>query len=318
VRLLQFLNIQPKYIGQIGGGKRKPTGKIDIAVIQSLSRKGVVDNIVADYGYIIIDECHHISAPSFEAIVRQFKGKYITGLSATVVRKDGHHPIIFMNCGPIRYKVCAKEQSNEKPFQHKLIVYNTDFRLPLNLDCSARVAISDLYNALIVDIKRNSKIVEDVMNNIYEGRFLMLLTERREHLDYFREIFCDRIKNLVMFKGGMNKKQIVVAMDNLKSIPENEPALILATGRYIGEGFDESRIDTLFLGLPVSWKGTIIQYAGRLNRLHRNKKEVRIYDYVDRNVPMSARMFERRLKGYRAIGYNYDGDWLPRKPAWLK
>lgn len=207
-RLQQFLDIDSCQIGQIGAGKRKATGQIDIAIIQSLSKKGVVDDIVAGYGHLIVDECHHISAPSFEGVTRQFKGKYITGLSATVTRKDGHHPIIYMNCGPVRYRVCAKSEAEKRAFAHILIIRNTHFDLPPNLQAKEKLTISDLYSALMNNIPRNAMILEDVMQAIHDGRFPVLLTERREHLEYFAEILQDRIDNLIVFKGGMGKKQL--------------------------------------------------------------------------------------------------------------
>jgi len=303
IRLEQFLGIDKKQIGQIGADKRKPTGLIDIAIIQSLSKKGKVDDIVAEYGHLVVDECHHISAPSFEAITRQFKGKYITGLSATVTRKDGHHPIIYMNCGPIRYQVGAKSQAQKRAFAHKLVIRNTPFELPPDLQAKEKVTISDLYSALMHHIPRNAMILEDVMGAVYSGRFPVLLTERREHLEYFNEILQERIDNLIVFKGGMGKKQLADAQEILNSISDDRSNLILATGRYLGEGFDHPRLDTLFLALPVSWKGTIAQYAGRLHRDHHSKSEVVIYDYADQNVPMLAKMYKRRLIGYKAIGY---------------
>ena len=302
-RLEQFLDIDSNQIGLIGAGKRKPTGRVDIAIIQSLSKKGVVDDIVAEYGHLIIDECHHISAPSFEAITRQFKGKYITGLSATVTRKDGHHPIIYMNCGPVRYRVCAKSEAQKRAFTHKLIVRNTNFELPPDLATKEKLTISDLYRALMDSIPRNAMILEDVMEAIYDGRSPVLLTERREHLEYLAEVLEDRIDNLIVFKGGMGKKQLASAQQQLNSASEHKSNLILATGRYLGEGFDHPKLDTLFLALPVSWKGTIAQYAGRLHRDHHSKSEVIIYDYADLNVPMLAKMYKRRLSGYNAIGY---------------
>jgi len=299
-RIEQFLNIDRKQIGQIGTGKHKPTGKIDIAIIQSLSKKGKVNDIVANYGNLIIDECHHISAPSFEAIARQFKNKYITGLSATVTRKDGHHPIIYMNCGTVRYKVCAKSKAEKRAFSHRLIIRNTSFELPPDLQVKEKVIISDLYAALVHHVPRNAVIIKDVMEVIHDDRFPVLLTERREHLEYFKEMLEGRIDNLIVFKGGMGKKQLAAAQKKLNNISEDKPSLILATGRYLGEGFDHPRLDTLFLALPISWKGTIAQYAGRLHRDHHNKSEV----IADINVQMLAKMFGRRLRCYKAIGYN--------------
>jgi superfamily II DNA or RNA helicase len=307
VRLEQFLDVDSHQIGLIGAGKRKPTGQIDISIIQSLSKKGRVEDLVANYGHLVVDECHHISAPSFEAITRQFKGKYIIGLSATVTRKDGHHPIIYMNCGPVRYTVSAKSQAQKQAFTHKLIVRTTQFELPPELQSKEKMTINDFYSALMDNIPRNAMILEDIMEAIYAGRFPVLLTERREHLEYFREILQDRVDNLIVFKGGMGKKQLTEAQDKLNAIPEGRSSLILATGRFLGEGFDHPRLDTLFLALPVSWKGTIAQYAGRLHRDHHSKSEVIIYDYADMKVPMLAKMFDRRLAGYRAIGYEYLG-----------
>ncbi|MEW6536699.1 MAG: DEAD/DEAH box helicase family protein [Candidatus Auribacterota bacterium] len=302
-RLEQFLDVASGDIGLIRAGKRKPTGKIDIALIQSLSKKGAVDDIVAEYGHLIVDECHHISAPSFEAITRQFKGKYITGLSATITRKDGHHPIIYMNCGPVRYRVCAKIEAQKRAFTHKIIVRNTNFEMPSNLATKEKLTISELYAALTDSIPRNAMILEDVMEAIEARRFPVLLTERREHLENLAKMLEGRIDNLIIFKGGMGKKQLTASQQKLDSVPEHKSNLILATGRYLGEGFDHPRLDTLFLTLPVSWKGTIAQYAGRLHRDHHSKSEVIIYDYVDLNVPMLAKMHHRRLSGYKAIGY---------------
>lgn len=302
-RIKMFLNLEVKDIGQIGAGKYKPTNHVDVAIIQSLTQKGKVKDIVAHYGQLVIDECHHISAPSFEAIAREFKGKYVIGLSATITRKDGHHPIIHMNCGPIRYKVNEKKRADSRPFQHQLIVRRTSFRLPITMPQKESLTISEIYSMLINDAERNKTIIEDVFQSLSKKRFPVLLTERREHLEYFRNFFEDRVKNLVVFKGGMGKKQLATAQEKLESFSEDEPGLILATGRYLGEGFDNARLDTLFLAFPVSWKGIIVQYAGRLHRIHHKKRKVIIYDYADLDVPMLSKMFQRRLKGYKAIGY---------------
>jgi superfamily II DNA or RNA helicase len=184
-----------------------------------------------------------------------------------------------------------------------LIIKSTSFELPPALQAKDKVTISDLYIALMHDISRNGMIIEDVMGAIHEGRFPVLLTERREHLEYFNEMLDGRIDNLIVFRGGMGKKQLTAAQKKLDVVSENKSNLILATGRYLGEGFDHPRLDTLFLALPVSWKGTIAQYAGRLHRDHHSKSEVIIYDYADMNVPMLAKMFNRRLRGYKAVGY---------------
>ena len=307
-RLNAFLDVSIEEIGQIGGGKRKPTGIIDVATIQSLGRKGVVDDIVAEYGHLVVDECHHISARSFEIVARKCRAKFVTGLSATVTRKDGHHPIIFMNCGPVRYKVDDKKQAVERPFAHKVLVRETDFKMPASFEADQYTAIHEIYNALLQSDERNQIIVADVMKAIQQNRFPVILTERREHLKELKSLLENKIKNLIVMKGGMGKKQRQASLHALQSLPDHAEKAVLATGRYLGEGFDDERLDTLFLTLPISWRGTLNQYAGRLHRLHDSKKEVVIYDYVDLDVPVLARMYDRRIKGYRSIGYEIEDD----------
>jgi superfamily II DNA or RNA helicase len=301
--LSKFLGIAPKEIGQIGGGKRNPTGKIDVAMIQSLYRKGVVDDIVGEYGHLVVDECHHISAVSFEQVVKQSKARYVTGLSATVVRKDGHHPIIFMQCGLVRYRVDARRQAEKRPFDHKVIVRPTNFRLPPHLQDVASYSIQEIYSLLTQDEERNALIVLDVIAAAKADRFPVLLTERREHVEMLSNLLAPHIQNVVVMRGGMGKRQRQQLAEQIASLPADQSRVIVATGRYLGEGFDHDQLDTLLLGLPISWRGTLTQYAGRLHRLNEAKKEVVIYDYVDFEVPVLAKMYARRRTGYRAIGY---------------
>lgn len=305
-RLSEFLDLEDESIGQIGSGKYQPTGCVDIALIQSLYRKNKVDDIVENYGHVIVDECHHISAHSFEQVLRRCRAKYVTGLSATVTRKDGHHPIIFMQCGPVRYRVTAKQGAAVHPFEHRGLVRETGFTMPVSLEYK-EPTIHDVYEAIMTDEERNSLIFEDVMKCIAEEkRSPLVITERRNHLDLLEEMFLPLIRNVIVFRGGMGQKQRQALLEKLLDIPDDKERLLLATGRYLGEGFDDVRLDTLFLTMPISWRGTLAQYAGRLHRLHYNKKEVRIYDYVDMNVPMLVRMYKRRLRGYSAIGYRTD------------
>lgn len=302
-RLSSFLGLAPENIGQIGGGKRKPTGIVDVGIIQSLSKKGVVDDLVGMYGHLVVDECHHISARSFEIVARQCKAKYITGLSATVARKDGHHPIIFMQCGPVRYRVDERKQAAERPFQHKVIVRKTFIKMPDRLSDDTDPSIHDLYSILISNESRNNMIIEDVIKAIKAKRSPILLTERKEHLAFLADCLSPMVKNVIVLKGGMGQKQRRLIAERMNEISETEERVIVATGRYLGEGFDDARLDTLFLTLPVSWRGVLAQYAGRLHRLHDMKKEVVIFDYADLEVPMLAKMYKRRLAGYKAIGY---------------
>ncbi len=302
-RLSAFLGLPAKAIGRIGGGRKRPTGMLDVAVIQSLVRQGVVDDLVGGYGHLVVDECHHLSAHSFEQVARRAKAKFVSGLSATVTRKDGHHPIIFMQCGPVRYRVDAKEQAAARPFEHTVLVRPTGFRPREAGDPDMRRQFHDLYNELIADEARNRLICEDVVQAVQEGRSPVVLTERNEHLDRLAGRLSPEVRHLVVLRGGMGRKEIETTAARLAAIPENEGRVLLATGRYIGEGFDDARLDTLFLTLPVAWRGTIAQYVGRLHRLHHLKREVRVYDYADLDVPMLARMFDRRCRGYEGVGY---------------
>ncbi|MET0155210.1 MAG: DEAD/DEAH box helicase family protein [Rickettsiales bacterium] len=300
-RLQTFLDIPEKDIGRIGGGKRKSLGRIDVALIQSLARKNAVDNIVADYGHLVVDECHHLSAVSFEAVARAFKGKYVLGLTATATRKDGHHPIIFMQCGSIRYRVDAKRQAALRPFSHRVVIRPT--MLQPAFPTGQKPSIQQLYAAIGGSESRNRQIFDDVLNCLEAGRYPLILTERKDHAASLAERFAKFCKNVVLLVGGQSAKSRAETDARLASIPDGEERLLIATGRYIGEGFDDARLDTLFLAMPVSWHGTLAQYAGRLHRLHHAKREVVIYDYVDGGVPMLANMAEKRRKGYERLGY---------------
>lgn len=301
-RLSAFLGMSSKMIGRLGGGRKKLTGTLDVALIQSLVRKGTVDDRVAAYGHLVVDECHHLSARSFELVARRAKAKFVTGLSATVTRKDGHHPIIFMQCGPVRYRVDAKKQAAARPFTHQVFVRPTGFRSLELPESDQRVEFHRLYEALS-DERRNALICADVLSAVREGRSPLLLTERTEHLQLLAERLSPEIPHVIILQGGMGRKELRGALNHLAQLSNTTGRVILATGQYIGEGFDDPRLDTLFLTLPVSWRGTIAQYAGRLHRLHEGKRAVRVYDYADLDVPMLARMFDRRCRGYEALGY---------------
>jgi superfamily II DNA or RNA helicase len=303
-RLSDFLGLDTREIGQIGGGKRRVSGRIDVAILQSLTKKGIVDDLVGEYGYLIVDECHHISATSFEVVARQCKAKYVTGLSATVTRKDGHHPIIFMQCGPIRYRVDDRRQAAQRPFEHKVTLRRTNFKLPHTYQGEVELPIQEIYSILTHDEQRNNMIVEDVLKAVAGNRSPLVLTERKEHLALLVDRLSPFVRNVIALKGGMGPKQRQQLAQRISEIPDEEERLLISTGRYLGEGFDDARLDTLFLALPVSWRGTLAQYAGRLHRLHDRKREVLIYDYADLDVRVLARMFERRRRGYKAIGYD--------------
>ena len=298
-QLSLFLGLEPKQIGQIGAGKRTGNGQLDVAMIQSLVRKDSVQDLVAHYGHVIVDECHHLPAVSFERVLAEVKARYVVGLTATPQRRDGHHPITAMQLGPVRFAVDSKSHAAQRPFAHRLVVRETGFKV----SCDEQPSIQALYATLAADAKRNELILNDLIGALEQRRSPILLTERKDHLEYFAEQVSKIARHVVVLQGGMGVLARREVTRQLAAIRNSDERVVLATGRYIGEGFDDARIDTLFLALPVSWKGTLIQYAGRLHRLHPTKQEVRIFDYVDRAVPMLWRMFQKRLRGYRSLGY---------------
>jgi superfamily II DNA or RNA helicase len=301
-RLRTFLDIAPNKIGVIHGGKKKPTSIIDVALMQSLVRRDLVADLIADYGHVVIDECHHLSAVGFETVAREAKPRYVLGLSATLTRRDGHHPIIFMQCGPIRYRVDAKKQAAARPFDHMVVFRPTKFQLTRR-NPDEKPAIQELYAKLSQDQVRNDLIFDDVLWALEAGRSPVIITERKDHLDALAGRLSKFATNVVVLRGGMGALQLRAVCESLAAIPDDAERILVATGRYLGEGFDDARLDTLFLTMPISWRGTLAQYAGRLHRLHGSKRDVIIYDYVDENEPMLAKMAAKREAGYRSLGY---------------
>jgi len=294
-RMATFLDLPKGLPGALGGGKNKLSGEIDIAVMQSLSKREDIHEILDSYGQIIIDECHHISAFSFETILKQAKAKFILGLTATPVRRDGHHPIIFMQCGPIRHTA-----AQPKNLPTELEVWPQYIPAP---SCPHDAEIQDVFKALVNDVKRTEKIARDIVNAYQEGRKVLVLTERTEHLSLLQTCLAEAVPTCYVLHGRLSKKQRAETFGSLSELDEKAPRVLLATGRFIGEGFDHPPLDTLVLAMPISWKGTLQQYAGRLHREHSEKKDVRIYDYIERDQPKLARMWDKRERGYRAMGY---------------
>ena len=298
LQIASFLGIDKKEIGQIGGGKNKSNGIIDIAMVQSMDLTDGVDDRIADYGFVIVDECHHVGAVSFEKVLSQVKAKYVLGLTATPYRRDGHQPIIHMQCGPISHRIKQKDFSAHISASW-IFPRVTDFEHAWNDD----IKIQDVSSRMIEDIERNELIVRDVIGSLEEGRFPLILTERREHLEILAKLLESKVEVLFQLHGGVRQKARREAFEKIKECPEDCRKVILATGSYIGEGFDAPRLDTLFLTMPSSFKGKIVQYAGRLHRYHKDKTDIRIYDYVDKKVSVLERMFQRRLKTYKMLGY---------------
>nr|WP_314693094.1 DEAD/DEAH box helicase family protein [uncultured Prevotella sp.] len=313
-RLTEFLNIDyPQHEEKNKRGRRKVFspigcfdssgntlhGIIDIALIQSCLDEDGVKPFVQDYGMVIVDECHHVSSITFEQVLMSIKAHTIYGLTATPIRKDGHQPIIFMQCGPIRFSTDVKSQIAKQAFDRFLIPRFTSY----NSILEDRLSIATLYKYLSEDEIRNNLIVEDICKAVNTGRTPIILTNRTAHVSVLAEKLKATIKNVISLTGAGTTREKREAMQRLQTIPDSEQLVIVATGKYVGEGFDYPRLDTLFLALPISWKGLLTQYAGRLHREYEGKKDVRIYDYIDIHEPICDSMYRKRLKGYAAIGY---------------
>ena len=295
-RLQSFLGVGKGIVGTIGDGKAKPTGKIDIGVMQSLSRQGDVNGLVENYGHVIVDECHHIGAVSFDAILRRVRAKYVLGLTATPIRRDGQQPIIFMQCGPIRH-TAAKPASAPHDLEVVPRLLHKKIELP------QEAGIQEVFRHLANDPERTTAIAVAVEDVFKQRRKVLVLTERTEHLDAIAATLNGKALHIFTLHGRMSKKQRATRIAELDALPPDAPRVLLATGRLVGEGFDHPPLDTLILAMPISWKGTLQQYAGRLHREHASKTSVRVIDFVDTGHPALLRMWDKRQRGYRAMGY---------------
>ena len=313
-RLTEFLDIdfkepeEPKKrgrkkvfspIGCLDSAGNSLHGIIDIALIQSCLDENGVKPFVQDYGMVIVDECHHVSSITFENVLKNIKAHTVYGLTATPIRKDGQQPIIFMQCGPIRFSADAKSQITKQSFDRYLIPRFTTYR-SITED---RKTITAMYQSLSEDTVRNNLIVNDICKVVDAGRTPIILTNRTSHVTLLAEKLKTTIPNVITLTGSDTTKDKRESLQRLQTISPSEPLVIVATGKYVGEGFDYPRLDTLFLALPISWKGLVAQYAGRLHRENEGKKDVRIYDYIDIHEPVCDSMYRKRLKGYASIGY---------------
>ena len=274
-------------------------GVVDIALMQSCFEDGDVKPFVQDYGMVIVDECHHVSSVTFEKVLKSVKAQYVHGLTATPIRKDGQQPIIFMQCGPIRFSADTKSQILKQSFHRYLIPRFTSYR---NI-ADAKQSFTALQQSLIADKVRNTLIVDDVHKAVESGRTPLVLTSSKQHVNLLTELLKPFVKNVIQLTGSGTAKEKRETLQQLHKVPADEPLVIVATGQYVGEGFDYPRLDTLFLALPISWKGRLEQYAGRLHRENDGKKDVRIYDYIDIHEPVCDNMYHNRLRTYASIGY---------------
>jgi superfamily II DNA or RNA helicase len=299
-RLETFVILAEKKIGLIGAGKKKPTGLLDIAVIQSLTRRDDLPELLSQYGQIIIDEAHHLSAQSFEAVLKQANSHYVFGLSATPVRSNGHHPIMFMQCGPVRH---IARRPIHVPEQ--LVVRVQHLPTPT---MSSHASIQEVIRLLSEDSARNAQIVADAISVLNAGRKVLLLSKRTEHLDLLHARLTDVEYPCFLLHGRMKTKERQAVIKALAELPEDTPHILLASAQLVGEGFDHAPLDTLILTLPISWEGALRQYAGRLHRDHVSKTDILIHDYVEIDHPQLSRMWEKRQRGYRAMGYRVEQD----------
>ena len=301
-RLSSFLNLDREKLGSLGGGKSKLSGIVDVAVMQTLAKKENLPELLDRYGQIIVDECHHLSAFSFESILKQSKSRYVVGLTATPIRRDGHHPIIFMQCGPIRHTAVRPDNAPAS-----LAVIPRWLPPP---EISSDDSIQSLFTQLIQSEYRNRIIVQDILLAYSEGRKILVLTERTDHLGRLYTELDQSLENVFVLHGRLPKKTRNAVLSELYALDDHTPRILLATGKLVGEGFDYPPLDTLILAMPISWKGILQQYAGRLHRNHPTKTDVRIYDYVELSHSLLSRMWEKRVRGYTAMGYEINGSLL--------
>lgn len=291
------------FIGELGAGKNSLNGIVDIAIVASLSGNTERKSILKNYGLVIADECHHVSAVGYEDVMKDVNARYVYGLTATPMRLDGHDPIIYMQCGPLRQRIDPKEQAEKRSFDHVVIPCFSELKMPEQMNQNGK-NINVVYDVLCNDLTRNERIISDVMAAFTSERSPIVLTNRYDHAHILFSRLSDLCPNVFLLSGRGTRKEKAETLDRIRETPADQPIVLVGIGKYIGEGFDVPRLDTLFLAYPIAWKGNLEQYAGRLNRSYVGKEEVIIYDYVDYLIPVLERMYYKRLKGYKRIGYS--------------
>ncbi|WP_165849573.1 TOTE conflict system archaeo-eukaryotic primase domain-containing protein [Sphaerochaeta halotolerans] len=295
-RLSQFLSVRP---GLLGGGKNTLTGVVDIALVNSLSQEQNM-KILNSYGMVIVDECHHVAAVTYEKVLKSVRATYVYGLTATPIRNDGHHDIIFMQCGPILYQVDQASWAKQNKLSGIISARFSPFRCDFQ-----HLEIQELYERLAQDKDRNRLIASDILTQLGQGRSILVLSNRLEQLKLLGSLLENQGNSVLVMTGSQSaktKKQVQSYLELMTR--KKKQALILSTGKYIGEGFDLPQLDTLVLASPIAWKGNVIQYVGRLCRFYEGKVEVVVLDYIDFRIPVLARMFNKRVNAYKQLGFS--------------
>jgi superfamily II DNA or RNA helicase len=298
-RLQEHLGLAADQIGQLGGGRDRQTTVVDLAMAQSLARRDDLASLTAGYGLVIVDECHHVPAVTFEACVKQIPARRWIGLTATPYRRDGLQAIIAMHCGPTRHQI-ALTATPGATLPRELIIHQTD-HAPADAD---QWSIQQVFRALVEDHRRTAVICADILDALDRGRHCLVLSQWTEHLEHLCEQLRTHDRDPLVLKGGMGKKARSAAVATLTAPDPTGGLLLLATGSYLGEGFDCPQLDTLFLAFPIAFKGRLVQYVGRILRAKDGKHSVEVHDYLDAGVPVLGRMHTKRLPAFAALGFD--------------
>lgn len=301
-RLVTHLDLDPKQIGQFGGGRNRAGGTVDVAMVQSLARRDDIAELTASYGLVIVDECHHVPAVTFERAVRQIPVRRWVGLTATPYRRDGLQALMTMHCGPVRHTMTAHPGSALRALD--LVVHETNHQ-PAEDDQH----IQTTYRGLVEDQRRTTALCEDIANAATAGRNCLVLTKWTEHLDAIADTLRHKGVTPLVLHGKLGKKARAAVIDQLAAPPAGGGLVLAATASFLGEGFDCPPLDTLFLAFPIKFKGNVVQYVGRILRPTDTKTRVEVHDYVDSHVPVLARQHNERRTAYASLGFS-----LPKPP----